>query len=300
LRALALSRQYAKLCDVSDFEDPALLDALRSIIPERDPSLHAERKAWEMAMLALFLDDVGRLHDGTSALAVGAGDERIVFWLANRLGRVVATDVYGTGAFALQEAQASMLDDPRAHAPFPYREDRLEVMYMDGRELAFGDESFDVVFSLSSIEHFGGPRDIARAAREIGRVLRTGGHAVIATESYISKHPLNSAPVDFALRLASLGRFRAPATLRRRGGADVLTAGEIVRWIVEPSGLELMQPFDRRVSRASYENLTRVRARRAPEPASGEFYPHVLLRFRRSVFTSACLVFEKPGGGSTD
>ena len=50
-----------------------------------------------------------------------------------------------------------MLTDPASHAPFPYREDRLEVVYADARELPFPDESFDVVFSLSSIEHFGGP-----------------------------------------------------------------------------------------------------------------------------------------------
>src|SRR4051794_41694540 len=72
-------------------------------------------------MLALFLEETGQLHDETHALAVGAGDERIVFWLANRLGRVVATDIYGEGDFAGREAHSSMLDDPAAHAPFAFR-----------------------------------------------------------------------------------------------------------------------------------------------------------------------------------
>ena len=70
-------------------------------------------------------------------------------------------------------------------------------------------------------------------------------------------------------------------------------AREIDRWIVRPSGLRLLQPLDLRVSNASYANLTRLRARREPEPATGEFYPHILLRFRGSVFTSVCLVMEK-------
>ena len=88
---------------------------------------------------------------------MGAGDERILFWLANHVGEVVATDIYGEGDFAGREAGGSMLVDPAAHAPFPYREDRLSVLWMDARELAFPDASFDVVYSLSSLEHFGGP-----------------------------------------------------------------------------------------------------------------------------------------------
>jgi SAM-dependent methyltransferase len=263
------------------------------IIPERDARSHIERKVWELAMLALFLRDAGRLHDGTEALAVGAGDERIVFWLANRVGRVVATDIYGAGAFAEREAEASMLAEPRGHAPFPYREDRLEVRYMDGRTLEFPDASFDVVFSVSSIEHFGGPADIARAARELGRVLRPGGHAILITECFVHRHPFSAAPVDFALRLASLGRLRRRATPRRRAGVDVLTARELERWIVRPSGLDLLQPLDRSMSGASYENVARLRPGREPEPATGSFYPHVLLKFRGSVFTSVCLVMEK-------
>jgi SAM-dependent methyltransferase len=284
-----------KLCDGADFDDPELLAMVREIIPERDPRAHVERKAWEFAMLALFLREAGRLHDGTEALAVGAGDERIVFWLANRIGRVVATDIYGAGGFAEREAEASMLADPRAHAPFPYREDRLEVRRMDGRELAFPDASFDVVFSVSSIEHFGGPADIARAARELGRVLRPGGHAVIITECFVKRHPLNAAPVDFVLRLASVGRLRRTATPRRRAGVDVLTARELDRWIVRPSGLALLQPLDSSISAASYENVARLRAGHDPEPATGSFHPHVLLQFRGSLFTSVCLTLQKRG-----
>src|SRR4051794_23588609 len=78
-------------------------------------------------MVQLFLEDAGRLHDSTEVLSVGAGNERILYWLADRVGRVVPTDVYGDGAFASREAEMSMLEDPRTHAPWPYREDHLEV-----------------------------------------------------------------------------------------------------------------------------------------------------------------------------
>ncbi|MDX6667017.1 MAG: hypothetical protein QOK04_397 [Solirubrobacteraceae bacterium] len=295
-RVSELSRHYVKLCDLRDWEDPAVVAMARAILPERAPVAAAERKVWEFVMLALFLEDVGRLHDGTEALAVGAGDERIVFWLANRLGRVVATDIYGEGEFAEHEAAASMLQNPRSHAPFPYREDRLDVRWMDARRLDFPDESFDVVFSLSSIEHFGTPGDIVRASRELGRVLRPGGHAFVATECFVRRHPLNAAPVDFAVRLATLGRRRARATPRWRARMDVFTERELMARIVRPSGLRLMQPLDRSVSPESWANITRQSADGwTLETDSGDYFPHVLVQVDRSVFTSVALALEKPG-----
>lgn len=290
----ALTRQYAKLCDVGDFADPDLLRVAAEILPERDPATHVERKVWEFAMLALFLEELGILHEGTHALAVGAGDERMVFWLANRLGRVVATDIYGRGEFSGKEAQSSMLEDPAAHAPFPYRADRLEVSWMDARELQFEDASFDLVFSLSSIEHFGHPTDVVAAAREIGRVLKPQRHAFIVTECLAKLHPLDRAAASFAVRAGTLGRRRPRARLRWRPDIDAFTAREMDWWIVRPSGLRLMQPLDRGLSDASWENLTRLHPDATLESASSQYYPHVLLTTRRSVFTSVCLPLEKP------
>jgi SAM-dependent methyltransferase len=267
---------------------------LREILPERDPAEHRERKVWEFAMLALLLEELGCLSEPTEVLGVGAGDERIAFWLANRVGRVVATDIYGEGSFSGREAEGSILTDPAAHAPFPYREDRLEVLRADARELPFEDGSFDVVYSLSSIEHFGLPGDVARAAAEIGRVLRPGGHAAIATDCFVRRHPLNAAPVDLAVRLASLGRRYRRATPRRRAVlGEVLTPRELERLIVRPSGLRLVQPLHLDLSRESWDNVTRIREDGSTEPATGEQYPHILLRSSRSVFTSVFLALEK-------
>jgi SAM-dependent methyltransferase len=289
-----VTRQFAKFCDVRDWDDAELLRTIAEILPERDPADHVERKVWEFAVLALFLEDCGRMNEGTEALAVGAGDERIVFWLANRLGRVVATDIYGDGDFAGREAAPTMLEDPAAHAPFPYREDRLEVRWMDARRLELADESFDVAFSLSSFEHFGGPADVAAAASELGRVLRPGGHAFVVTECFVHRSPLNAAPVDLAVKLATLGSKRKRAGLRRRAVVpEVFTAGELERLIVRPSGLELLQPIDLSLPRASRVNVTRTDAG-GLRPESGDYWPHVLLQAGRSLFTSVALPLRKP------
>jgi SAM-dependent methyltransferase len=287
-------RSYAKLCDVRDWDDAELLRVLREILPERDPATHVERKVWEFAMLALFLEETGRMGEQTEALAVGAGDERIVFWLANRLGRVVATDIYGSGDFAEREARASMLDDPAAHAPFPYRDDRLEVRWMDARRLELPNESFDVVFSLSSFEHFGTPEDIAAAARELGRVLRPGGHAFVVTECFVKRHWSNAAPVDLAVKLATFGQKRKRAGLRRRAVVvEVFTPRELERLIVEPSGLELMQPLDLTLPESSIVNVTRTDEHEL-HPQNGHYWPHVILKASRSLFTSVSLPLRKP------
>jgi SAM-dependent methyltransferase len=276
-----LSRQYVKLCDLRDFNDPQLLGMIGSLLPERDPQAHIERKVWEFGMLMLFMAEAGLLNERTEALSVGAGDERVLFWLANRIGRMVATDIYGQGPFAPAEARISMLEEPRAHAPYPYREDRLEVMWMDGRQLSFPAESFDLVFSISSIEHFGHPGDVARAAREVGRVLRPGGYAVIATDCLVRVHPLDATPAGFLLRALTLGRRSARARPLRRGMlAEAFSRRELRSRIVRPSGLDLAQPLDPSLSPETWETLD--------DPAR-----RILVRAGRSVFTSVCLVLEK-------
>lgn len=294
---MSLSRQYVKFCDLRDFADPDMLRMIRAILPERDALRHVERKVWEFAMLALFLEETGRLNDDTRALSVGAGDERILFWLANRIGRVVATDVYGDGSFASSEASPSMLEDPRAHAPYPYREDHLEVMWMDGRALRFPDDSFDVVFSLSSIEHFGSPAEIARAAAEMGRVLKPGGHAVVVTDCMVRHHPFDLT-TGLVARLVGdplRGRPRGAVPMRRRILSEVFTPRDLRRMIVRPSGLRLVQPLEPAVSPESRRQVTATTLDGHPLPGpGGERYPMVTMRAGRSRFTSVCLAMRKP------
>jgi SAM-dependent methyltransferase len=296
VRTAGLSRQYAKFCDRRDFDDPAIRGAIRQVAPGREEEAELERKLWEYAMLALFLDDVGRLNESTEVLAIGAGHEAPMYWLANRVGRVLATDIYGHGEFgtADREAALSVLEEPSAHAPYAYRTDHLEVRSMDARALDLPDASFDVAYSLSSIEHFGSPTDIARSAREMGRVLRPGGHALVVTECFVARNPMNSPLVHFGIRLASLGRRACGATPRKRA-FDVFSRRELVSRIVEPSKLRLMQPLDTTISPETWENVTRHTGYAQLHPATGRRWPHILLQGAIGApYTSVCLVLEKP------
>ena len=288
-----LRRQYVKLCDVPDFDDPLVRERIREIVPGLEAREELHRKFWEYAMLALFLEDVEALDETIEVLSVGAGHEEVLFWLANHVGRVVATDIYGEGAFAGREAEVTMLENPAAFAPYPYREDRLEVRQMNALELGFPDASFDVVFSLNSIEHFGGRREIVKSAREMARVLRAGGYAFVVTECFVSRHPFNSRLFQTAIRAATLGRLCRIATPKRRI-IDVMTREEVLSRIVRGSGLELLQPPDFATSPESAENLVHFGGDGVLTSKTGEPWPHVQLEAYGAPWTSIALALRKP------
>jgi SAM-dependent methyltransferase len=233
------------------------------------------------------------VREDAEALAVGAGHEEPLFWLANRIRRMFATDIYGEGSFAGREADVSMLTDPGAFAPYPYRHDHLEVLTMDALSLEFDDASFDIVFSLSSIEHFGAPAQVARAAREMSRVLRPGGHLVIVTECFIANNPHDWPLVQYAIRLATLGSRYSTATPRKRI-IDTFTPREIEHYIVRPTGLSLVQPLDTTISPSTRENTIRWVGAGELHPATGKPWPHILLKARGAPWTSAFLALRKP------
>jgi len=53
---------------------------------------------------------------------------------------------------------------------------------MDARDLRYESDTFDAIFSSSSLEHFGNRDDVTRALREMHRVLRPGGLLCLSTE----------------------------------------------------------------------------------------------------------------------
>jgi SAM-dependent methyltransferase len=288
---IALRRQYVKLCDIRDFDDPEVRARIDDISPGVEPSTHLHRKHWEFAMLTLFLEDSGLLREDARVLSVGAGHETVLFWLANRVAKVVATDIYGEGSFSEQEADRTMLTDPASFSPYPYRESHLEVRHMDARELEFPDNSFDAVFSLSSIEHFGSWADIRRSASEIGRVLRHGGCAFVATECFLGRSALTRSVQEAGSRLTGGRMF---------GSMRVFTPGTLVSEIVEPSGLELVQPLDTTAPETS-ANLIELGGREGITSTTGADYPHIAVRVKRfgtrtQRWTSVGLAMSKPSG----
>lgn len=258
---------YNRVCNLEDWDDPALRPFLDAVFPH---GANKHRKNWEIAQAVRALQDFGALGEGKRVLGVGAGTEPTIFYLA-RFADVVATDLYEAGGWEAF-APSAMLTTPERFAPFEYPHERLTVQHMDARTLAFEDASFDGVFSCSSIEHFGTLQEIAQAAREIGRVLKPGGVAVLATE----------------FQVGGEGRGGWP-------GVVVFNLETLCAAVVEPMGLEMVDPLDLTISEATRSTcieLSRyILTVRAQKPAP---LPHVVVEHRGHEFTSVNLVLRKP------
>lgn len=279
----SLTRHYAKVCDVEDFADPAFLERCRELRPDLDLDWQFDRKTWESAMATFLLEDAGLL-DGADILSVGAGREAVLFWLAQRARRLVAVDIYGEGEFAASDAPAAMLSDPQRFSPFAGPVPALEVLSLDARSMPeLEDECFDAVYSLSSIEHFGTRAHIRAAAAEIGRVLRPGGYAYLATELILDP----ASPWRGRVRELASG-----ATGRRRFRCELFTDSELMSELVQPSGLRLLQPVDRGISAAAFDNKAVKRGRKL-RFAQGRFHPHIVLQIGGNTFTSVGLPLYK-------
>lgn len=248
-----------KACHTDDWQN----DDFVAILDELDLSFgreHKHRKHWEFAKAILGLEKLGCLTPEALALGVGAGKEHVVYYLANRIGRVHAIDIYGSGDFAASDAPADMLIHPEKFAPFAYRQERLIVQYMDGCDLKYPAECFDIVFSLSSIEHFGGHTAASRAVQEMARVLKPGGIVALTTELILNgvSHP------------------------------EFFLPGELEAVLIKPSGLRLVEPIDLRVPPSLLEEPLDLSTDIAGR------YPHIVLKLGSVVFTSVILFLHKP------
>jgi SAM-dependent methyltransferase len=146
---------------------------------------HIYRKGWEWTQCLYGLRKLGALSSDARALGVGAGREPVIFWLADHIREIVATDLYGNETWTRSdgvEAPAEILADATPYCACTVDLSRIKFQSADGTALPYADESFDFCWSLSSIEHFGGHEAAAQAVREMARVTKSGGIVCIATE----------------------------------------------------------------------------------------------------------------------
>src|SRR5262245_8098608 len=251
--------QLCELANPAKWGNPDWMALLSSLVVQPADRLSMHRKGYEFTQLLFGLTRLGFIRDDVRVLSVGAGHEAVLYWLANRVGYVIATDMYGGvwQSHGAREGDEGVLSDPRQFAPFPYREDRLVFLKMDGTALAFADESFDVVYSLSSIEHFGGLEGASRAVDEMARVLKPGGVLALATEYILSGPPHTEAFLP-----------------------------EQVRVLLQHPRLELVAPLDEHVwDRHDY---TPIDLRVNPLQT-----PHMVVTDNGSVFTSVMAFLRK-------
>src|SRR6187200_1831252 len=176
-----------RLCCIEDWENNEIKKALAEL-QKLSSEGFIHRKDWEWALGIIAMRRFGKLNEKSTAIGVGSGTEPVPFYLANKVKYVYATDLYGQNDGWKRAAPSDFPENPKKYAPFPYKEDALTVLRMDGTKLEFPSESFDIAFSFSSIEHFGGKNHSGalRSVKEMERVLKPGGLAVITTEYIIN------------------------------------------------------------------------------------------------------------------
>ena len=143
------------------------------------------RKGWEWTHCLYGLRQLGMLAPDHKALGVGVGRECVIYYLADHIAEVTATDLYGEAAWSAEggrEADPRLLEESKAHCPETVDFSKIRFENQNGTKLGYDDDQFDFAWSLSSIEHFGGHDAARQAVREMARVVRPGGIVAIATE----------------------------------------------------------------------------------------------------------------------
>jgi len=259
-RVMPKDVQLCELANPAKWDNPEWMALLNDLqLTDGKPSMH--RKSYEFTQLVYGCKRLGALREDATFVSIGAGREVVLYWLANHVKRVVATDMYEGVWQDVQsrEGDPDVLERPGDYAPFSYRRDHLTFMKMDGRRLGFRDNAFDVAYSLSSIEHFGGVPGASETVHEMGRIVKPGGLVAVATEYVISGPPHE----------------------------ETFQSDEFAEVVNQP-GLELVQPFDDRVyHRYDYAAVDLYR-----NPYQT---PHMVVRFNDTVFTTA-MVFLRKGG----
>lgn len=246
-----------KVCRTSDARDPEWRRGYGDLgFPDDGARFH--RKIWEFNQALYGLRTLRRLAPEATSIGIGCGHEEFMYFLANRLRLVVATDLY-EGTYLGGESQADVLEHPAKYAPFPYREHHLKVRRMNGLALDAAASSFDIAFCLSSIEHFGSMADKRQALAEMVRVLKPGGVAVVTTEVVLNR----------------LGR-----------GKQYFQPTQLLT-LVNDVGFRLDHTPDLRVEREFAEAPLAL-------PMDTFTVPHVVLRNFHTIYTSVALFLMKP------
>ena len=273
------------ICNIEDWDRKEMKDILDQITAEgninlegweysisnvKTPLIH--RKDWEWAMGILAMRKLGKLNEHTTALGIGAGKEVVLYYLANHVKEVFSSDLYGTPNWKFF-APIDFPKNPKRYAPFPFRYQRLMVLRMDGRKIAFAESSFDVVFSFSSIEHFGGGDHAGalESLKEMERVLKPGGVAVITTEyilngkehkDFFNEHTIYSDLIHGVERLKLVGPLDTAISADTLD--TVMDVEDAVKWDT---------------NKLTYEYKMK--------------HPYIVLRYNNILLTSVILVFQK-------
>ncbi len=139
-----------------------------------------------------------------NVLDVGTGRGLLAIGAAKRLttGRVVGIDIWNAA-----DLTGNTADSFLQNAELEGVAERVEVRSADARRMPFPDGSFDVILSNGCLHNIPGRTGRAEACREIGRVLRPGGVALVSDFRETALYAAAFREADFDVERSGLGLF---------------------------------------------------------------------------------------------
>jgi SAM-dependent methyltransferase len=253
-----------KITQLSDLSHPgwsAILQDMSPIFSVDSGSFH--RKIWEFVHIVYVLKESGYLFPASQGLAIGAGREQILYYLAYKVKKITGIDLY-EGHYHGYEDAPDIPEQPAKYAPFLYPRENLQFLRMNALDLKYPENSFDFILSASSIEHFGKIAAIEKSIQEMYRVLKPGAICVITTELKLNR---------LAGNLPDTRIFKLD---------ELITLFKKNNFLIDDSSI------DTRIENHLLNNWVKL-------PQEILKSPHVILRFLRTIFTSIALTFYKPG-----
>lgn len=257
-----------KLCCVEDWENEEINKLRQEWMPinlvftgQIRPFLDIHRKFWEWALGIIAIRRLGKLNKNSIAIGVGSGKELPLFYLANKISHVYATDLYD-GTSAEDQCPQDFPENPGKYAPFPFNEKALTISRMDGTDLSFDSNYCDIVFSFSSVEHFGGENHSGalKSLKEMERVLKPGGIAIVTTEYIINE----------------------------QDHYEYFNKDKIYSDLIDNLDMKLVESLDLNISPKTLETVIDLKSE-----GWGKISPAILCKTDNVLFTSVMLVFQK-------
>ena len=118
-------------------------------MPENYPLRRWPRKWWEWDYTADCAEQLVVLASTTTAAGLGAGDEPLIFYLADKCRRVIASDLYSPNT-VWREARFANTSRILDASPIPYPRSRVALLNADMRQTGISEQSIDFVWSCSS------------------------------------------------------------------------------------------------------------------------------------------------------
>ena len=271
--------EYYSICELTNvnkwysIEWAKLQEDLKT--PIYYPPDFVHRKTWEWVQCLYGLEKLGVLNESSIGLGIGAGREALMYYFSNKVKYVIATDLYDEDSIWMtnaKEGDPEILCDSDKFAPFPYRKEHLEIKRMDGCKLEFPDNTFDFIWSCSSIEHFGGHEKAAESMEEMERVLKPGGVLALATEFVLSQSVIPSFKSEHP---------------------DFFNLEDLYKYLIASHNLKLVQEIDFSMDEYYINNYIKLPEESHSPHTIKHRKPHIVLCQDNVLFTSIFIFFQK-------